>query len=112
MNKELFINGYIEKISQKFDISKDLAFEILCLSSVLDISFDEAYDEASTLENKNGSHDGGFDGIYIDNDEKILHIFQMKSKPTIGDNDLTKFISNYENLFVRNNLIFFLNSTI
>ncbi len=104
MNKELFINGYIDKISRKFDISKDLAFEILCLSSILDISFDEAYDEASTLENKNGSHDGGFDGIYIDNDEKILHIFQMKSKATVGDNELTKFISNYENIFVRNNL--------
>jgi len=104
MNKELFLSGYIDKISHKFDIAKDLAFEILCLSSVLDISFDEAYDEASTLENKNGSHDGGFDGIYIDNDEKILHIFQMKSKANIGDNELTKFISNYENLFVRNNL--------
>ena len=67
------------------------------------MSFDEVYDEASTLENKDGSHDGGFDGIYIDKDENILHIFQMKNKPTIGDNELTKFISNYENIFVRNN---------
>lgn len=103
MNKELFLNGYIEKIATKFDIAKDLAFEILCLSSILDMSFDEVYDEASTLENKDGSHDGGFDGIYIDKDENILHIFQMKNKPTIGDNELTKFISNYENIFVRNN---------
>ena len=103
MNKELFLNGYIEKIAAKFDIAKDLAFEILCLSSILDMSFDEVYDEASTLENKDGSHDGGFDGIYIDKDENILHIFQMKNKPTIGDNELTKFISNYENIFVRNN---------
>ena len=105
MNKELFLNGYIEKIATKFDIAKDLAFEILCLSSILDMSFDEVYDEASTLENKDGSHDGGFDGIYIDKDENILHIFQMKNKPTIGDNELTKFISNYENIFVRNNSV-------
>ena len=105
MNKELFLNGYIEKIATKFDIAKDLAFEILCLSSILDMSFDEVYDEASSLENKDGSHDGGFDGIYIDKDENILHIFQMKNKPTIGDNELTKFISNYENIFVRNNSV-------
>jgi len=103
MNKELFLNAYMDKIANKFDIPKDLAFEILCLSSILDISFDEAYDEASTLENKDGSHDGGFDGIYIDKDEKVLHIFQMKNKSTIGDNELSKFISNYENVFVRNN---------
>ena len=104
MNKELFLNSYIDKIAIKFGVTKDLAFEVLCLSSVLDISFDEAYDEASTLENKDGSHDGGFDGIYIDKDNKILHIFQMKNKPNIGDNELSKFIANFQNLFVHNNL--------
>lgn len=103
MNKELFLNTYTDRISTKFDISKDFAFEILCLSAFLDISFDEAYNSASTLVNKNGSHDAGFDGIYIDQNEKIVHIFQIKNSLTLKDNELNKFLADYENIFVRNN---------
>lgn len=104
MNKDLFINGYIERIAKKFDLIDSLAFEILSIAAILDLSFDEVYDFVSTIENKHGGHDGGLDGIYLDEDEDVLHIFQVKSsiKP-IGDNEIAKFIDDFDTLFVYGN---------
>lgn len=105
MNKELFITGYIDKIKNKFNLSNDLAFEILCISAFLDQSFDEVMQNVSTIENGKGNHDGGMDGIYIDEDENecTMHVFQIKHGKGLGDNVLSKFVNDYRNIFVYDN---------
>ena len=62
--KELFIQGYLERISKQFDISNDDAFEVFSIAVVLDKSFDEVYNEILILNpdsNKSSSQDGGID---------------------------------------------------
>ena len=63
------MNGFKSRIAERFSISEDFAFEILCIAAVLDLTFDEVFDNASTLVNDNGRHDAGLDGIYLDEDE-------------------------------------------
>lgn len=104
-NKELFLNGYIERIANKFELSKDLAFEILSLAAILDLSFDEVYNTVSTIVNKSGSHDGGLDGIYLEEDENTLHIFQVKASGSIKENELAKFVDDFHSLFIYGNTI-------
>ena len=87
MNKELFINGYLERIEKKFSLSRNFAFEILAITALLDQSFDEVFQNISTIVNGNGEHDGGIDGIYIDEDDNecTMHVFQIKNGKGLGD---------------------------
>jgi len=105
MNKELFINGYIKRIEKKFSLSRDFAFEILAITTLLDQSFDEVFYNVSTIVNGNGEHDGGIDGVYIDEDENecTMHVFQIKNSKGLGDNALSKFINDYRNIFAYGN---------
>ena len=103
MNKELFINGFKNRIKAKFNLTDACAFEILVLAAFLDLSFDEVMANVSTLVNGKGSNDAGIDGIYIDEDQSTMHIFQIKSSEGIGDNVLSKFITDYRNIFVYDN---------
>lgn len=103
MNRDLFLDGFIERICKRFGLTPDFAFEILAISAVLDFTFDEVVDHVSTLENGSGSHDGGIDGIYIDEEEAVIHLFQVKSGSHLGDNVLAKFLNDYRNLFVFGN---------
>ncbi len=105
MNKELFINGYLERIKNKFHLTNDFAFEILSIAAFLDQSFDEVMQNVSTIVNGDGQHDGGMDGIWIDEDDNecTMHVFQMKSSKGLGDNALSKFVNDYRNLFVYGN---------
>lgn len=103
MNRDLFINGFIERIKQRFQLTEAYAFEILSIAAVLDLTFDEVFDQVSTLVQGNGSHDAGMDGIYIDEEDAVMHVFQTKNTKSLGDNELTKFIADYRNLFVFGN---------
>jgi len=104
MNRDLFINGFIERIAKRFNLASDFAFEILAIAAVLDQTFDEVMDNVSTIENGSGTHDAGLDGIYLDDEDAVMHIFQVKSGANLGDNVLVKFISDYRNLFVFGNV--------
>lgn len=106
MNQDLFIDSYLEKINDRFGFDKNSghAFEIFALSAVLDKPFDEVYADISTLvKTANGGHeggnDGGVDGVCFDEDTATLAVFQTKCSQNIGDNEITKFIADYENLF-------------
>lgn len=107
MNKQLFFDGYVTRIAEKFKLQESYAFEILALSAILDLSFDEIYNHVSTLENNTGKNDAGLDGIYLEEDieENTLHVFQVKSSAGIGDNEISKFINDFRNIFVQNNLL-------
>jgi uncharacterized protein YqgV (UPF0045/DUF77 family) len=93
MNRELFIDSYIERIEKKFSLNRDFAFEILAITTILDQSFDEVFQNISTIVNGNGKHDGGMDGICIDEDENecTMHVFQIKNSKGLGDNALSKY---------------------
>jgi hypothetical protein len=105
MNKELFINSYLDRIEKKFSLSRNFAFEILAITALLDQSFDEIFQNISTIVNGNGKHDGGMDGIYIDEDDNecTMHVFQIKNGKGLGDNVLSKFVNDYRNIFVYGN---------
>lgn len=103
MNRDLFLNGFIDRIGKRFGLTADFAFEILAIAAVLDLTFDEVMDNVSSLENGSGAHDGGMDGIFIDEEEATMHVFQVKSGTNLGDNVLAKFITDYRNLFVYGN---------
>jgi hypothetical protein len=104
MNRDLFLDGFIDRIGKRFNLGADFSFEILAIAAVLDLTFDEVMDNVSSLENGNGSHNGGMDGIYIDEEEAVMHVFQVKSGANLGDNVLAKFINDYRNLFVFGNV--------
>ena len=73
-NKDLFINGYLERIGTDFPQDSnpkrnlDLAFEIFGIAAVLDKPFQEVFDDV-IIKNKDskrsGSMDGGIDGIWF-----------------------------------------------
>ncbi|NCN23828.1 MAG: hypothetical protein GW921_06805, partial [Gallionella sp.] len=86
MNQTVFINSYLEKIDQRFGFNgnRGHAFEIFAVAAVLDKSFDEVYNDISTLvKTANGGHDGGndggMDGIYFDETTATLAVFQTKN---------------------------------
>ena len=103
MNRDIFLDGFTDRIARRFGLSREFAFEILAIAAILDMTFDEVMDQVSTLSNGNGSHDGGMDGILIDEDAGVIHLFQVKSGGNLGDNALAKFITDYRNLFVHDN---------
>ena len=59
MNKELFIEGYLNRISNKFHVNKDTAFEIFSIAGIVDKTFQEVFDNIQVK----GSRDGGVDGV-------------------------------------------------
>jgi AIPR protein len=110
MNHTLFINSYLEKIDQRFGFNGNLghAFEIFSVAAVLDKPFDDVYNDISTLVKTangghDGGHDGGVDGIYFDESTATLAVFQTKNSEHLRDNEVTKFVSDYQNLFERMN---------
>lgn len=98
MNCELFIDSYLNKISEKFNITRDEAFEVFSVSAVLELSFDEVYNNV-LIKSK---EDGGIDGIYYSEDygSITMHVFQCKNSKKISQNDIEKFRNDYKEIFV------------
>ena len=103
MNRDLFLDGFLDRIGKRFSLAPTFAFEILSIAAILDFTFDEVFDQVSTIENGSGTHDAGMDGIFLDDENSIMHVFQIKSGKNIGDNEIAKFVSDYRNLFVFGN---------
>ena len=101
MNTNLFIDSYLEKISNRFKITKDEAFEVFSISAILDRSFDEVY--SSVLIK--GSEDGGIDGIYFSEDygNYTMHVFQCKNSKKLKQNQIEKFKNDFKEVFVNGN---------
>jgi AIPR protein len=108
--KELFIQGYLERISKQFDISNDDAFEVFSIAVVLDKSFDEVYNEILILNpdsNKSSSQDGGIDGVYFEENglQCTMYVFQCKNSKKLEQGKLDKFKDNFEELFLKGNAL-------
>lgn len=108
--KDLFIQGYLERISKQFNISLDDAFEVFSIAVVLDKSFDEVYNEILILNpesNKSSSQDGGIDGVYFEENglQCTMYVFQCKNTKKLEQTKLDKFKDNFEELFLKGNVL-------
>jgi hypothetical protein len=108
--KDLFIQGYLERISKQFSITYDDAFEVFSIAVVLDKSFDEVYNEILILNpenNKSSSQDGGIDGVYFEENglQCTMYVFQCKNSKKLEQGKLDKFKDNYDELFVKGNTL-------
>lgn len=115
-NKDLFINGFLERIGSEFpqDMNHkknlDLAFEIFGIAAVLDKPFQEIFDQV-IIKNKDskrsGSMDGGIDGIWFQDlgDYYEMYVFQCKNSSSLKDNELDKFRNDVKDIFVDGNKV-------
>ena len=108
-NRELFINGYLDRISAQFPQStnssenRNLAFEIFSIAAILDKPFQEVYDNILVK----GKKDGGFDGIWFQDQGEyfVMHVFQCKNKKGLAANEVDKFKSDFRDIFSYGNKV-------
>lgn len=102
-NKDLFLEGYIDKISSSFQVDGDTAFEIFSIAAVLDRSFQDVYDDTIIK----GSKDGGIDGVYFQEqgDYYIMHVFQCKNSNSLKLNQIDKFRNDFNDIFIHGNQV-------
>ncbi|MFH1613112.1 MAG: AIPR family protein [bacterium] len=102
-NKELFINGYLDRLSKQYKQSKDEAFELFSIAAFLDKPFQEIFDNIQVI----GYNDGGFDGIWLQDqgDYYVMHVFQCKNKPALSANEVNKFRNDFKDIFTDGNKI-------
>ena len=97
MNKELFIQGFLDRICEKFNINQDKAFEVFSIATVVDKSFQEVYDNILIK----GGRDGGIDGaMFIDHGSSyLLLLFQSKNSKGLKQNEIEKFKHDSDDIF-------------
>ena len=71
-NKQLFIDGYLNRISEQFNIDKNTAFEIFSIAAITERPFQEVYDDIQIRQKLAGEthlkgKDGGIDGAVLKN---------------------------------------------
>ena len=96
-NKDQFIDIYLEKISKKLSISKDKAFEVFAVASLLDKSFDEVF---ADIIIKNG--DKGIDAIFFNEQDGryIMEVFQCKNSPSLKQTELNDLKQMFQEIFI------------
>lgn len=108
-NKELFIDGYLNRLAKKYSQfkdekrAKDDVFEIFSIATILDKPFQEVFDTIRVL----GDKDGGIDGICFEDkgDYYVMHVFQCKNKPSLKANEIDKFRNDFNDIFPNANKI-------
>ena len=108
-NRELFINGYLDRVSAQFhqsanlDENRNLAFEIFSIAAILDKPFQEVYDNILVK----GNQDGGFDGIWFQDQGEyyVMHVFQSKNKKNLAANEVDKFRGDFRDIFIYGNKV-------
>lgn len=97
-NKQLFINGYLERISEQFQVDQDQAFEIFAIAAITERPFQEVYDDILI----GGSRDGGIDGACFveQGGYYTLMVFQCKKSKGLKQNEIEKFRHDVDDLFI------------
>jgi len=106
-NKQLFIDGSLNRISEQFGINKDTSFEIFSIAAITERPFQEVYDDIQIRQkpdqgaNLKGK-DGGIDGaVFVEQGGYYtLMVFQCKHSPTLKSNQLDKFRHDVDDLFI------------
>lgn len=106
-NKQLFVDGYLNRISEQFGINKDTSFEIFSIAAITERPFQEVYDDIQIrqkLEDKDNlkGKDGGIDGaVFVEEGSYYtLMVFQCKNSPSLKANQLDKFRHDVDDLFI------------
>jgi hypothetical protein len=105
-NKQLFIDGYLNRISEQFNVNKDIAFEIFAIAAITERPFQEVYDDIQ-IRQKLGDEDnlkgkdGGIDGaVFVEQDGYYtLMVFQCKNSRNLKPIQLDKFRHDVDDLF-------------
>ncbi|ELS33493.1 MULTISPECIES: AIPR family protein [Pseudanabaena] len=105
-NKQLFIDGYLNRISEQFNVNKDTAFEIFAIAAIIERPFQEVYDDIQ-IRQKIGDEDnlkgkdGGIDGaVFVEQGGYYtLMVFQCKNSRSLKPNQLDKFRHDVDDLF-------------
>jgi AIPR protein len=104
-NKQLFIDGYLNRIAEQFTVNKDTAFEIFSIAAITERPFQEVYDDIQIRQkvdtNLKGK-DGGIDGVVFveQGGYYTLMVFQCKNSLSLKANQLDKFRHDVDDLFV------------
>jgi AIPR protein len=104
-NKQLFIDGYLDRIAEQFSVNKDTAFEIFSIAAITERPFQEVYDDIQIrqkLDTDLKGKDGGIDGVVFveQGGYYTLMVFQCKNSLSLKANQLDKFRHDVDDLFV------------
>jgi predicted helicase len=104
-NKQLFIDGYLDRIADQFTVNKDTAFEIFSIAAITERPFQEVYDDVQIrqkLDTNLKGKDGGIDGVVFveQGGYYTLMVFQYKNSLSLKTNQLDKFRHDVDDLFV------------
>ena len=102
-NKQLFIDGYLNRISEQFNVNKDIAFEIFSMAAITERPFQEVYDDIQIRQKLDlKGKDGGIDGaVFVEQGGYYtLMIFQCKNSPNLKTNQLDKFRHDVDDAFI------------
>lgn len=106
-NKQLFIDGYLNRISEQFNVNKDMSFEIFSIAAITERPFQEVYDDIQIRQKLKGEanlkgKDGGIDGaVFVEQGGYYtLMVFQCKNSPNLKPNQLDKFRHDVDDLFI------------
>lgn len=96
-NRDLLIEGYLNRISNQFAVSKDIAFELFSIAAVLDLTFEEVRDQVHIQ----GDRDGGIDGVHFleQGDHYVMYLFQCKNKKALKQKEIEKLKADFHVLF-------------
>ena len=105
-NKQLFIDGYLSRISEQFNVNKDTAFEIFVIAAITERPFQEVYDDVQIRQKREDEDslkgkDGGIDGaVFVEQGGYYtLMVFQCKNSQGLKTNQLDKFRHDVDDLF-------------
>jgi AIPR protein len=104
-NKQLFIDGYLNRVSEQFNVDRDTSFEIFSIAAITERPFQEVYDDIQIRQkpelNLQGK-DGGVDGaVFVEKGGYYtLMVFQCKNTRNLKPNQLDKFRHDVDDLFV------------
>ncbi len=106
-NRQLFIEGYLNKISEQFSTDKDISFEIFSIAAITERPFQEVYDDIQIRQKREidsnlKGKDGGIDGaVFVEQGSYYtLMVFQCKNSPSLKTNQLDKFRHDVDDLFI------------
>jgi hypothetical protein len=106
-NRQLFIEGYLNKISEQFKVDKDISFEIFSIAAITERPFQEVYDDIQIRQKREidsnlKGKDGGIDGaVFVEQGSYYtLMVFQCKNSPSLKTNQLDKFRHDVDDLFI------------
>jgi AIPR protein len=106
-NKQLFIDGYLNRISEQFKVTKNIAFEIFSIAAITERPFQEVYDDIQIRQKQTDEDhligkDGGIDGaVFVEQGGYYtLMVFQCKNQPGLKPNQLDKFRHDVDDLFI------------